>query len=66
MKTPIEINFIYSDNKEIYCTFKTHFIIAVLFPTKFCLFHNFIIVQIMFFINHALKFKYLPGHLRAK
>jgi len=20
----------------------------------------------MFFINHALKFKYLPGHFRAK
>jgi len=40
--TPLEIIFIYSGNKEIYCIFKTCCIIPVLFSTKCHLFHNLI------------------------
>jgi hypothetical protein len=61
-KTPLEIRFIYLGNKEIYWIFKTCYIISVLFSTKFHLLHNFTFFSSnnTFFINHVLKFKYLP------
>ena len=51
------------DNREIYCSFRTCSIISVLFTTEFHLFHNIIFFcsNDMFFINHALKFKYQSG-----
>jgi len=40
--TPLEINFIYFGNKEVYFIFKTCWILSVIFPTKCHLLHNFI------------------------
>jgi len=64
-KTP-EINFIYLGNKELYCIFKTCCIICFI-SSKCCLFHNliFFCANNTFFINHVLKFKYQPGHLKV-
>jgi hypothetical protein len=42
-KTPLEINFIYLGNKEIYCIFKTCHIISVHFP------HNCVYFKILSF-----------------
>lgn len=54
-------NFIYLDNKKIYCIFKSCFIISVLFPIKpihlMILSFSFQIIPV-FFINHSLQFKY--------
>jgi hypothetical protein len=67
-KKSLEIHFIYLGNKEIYCIFKTCCIISVLFSTKCRLCHNFIFFcsNNMFFINHVLKFQYLPLQDRGK
>jgi hypothetical protein len=66
-KAPLKIDFIYLGNKEIYYISKTCYIICVLFPTKFRLFHNciFLCSNNMFFMNHALKFKYQHGYLKV-
>jgi len=63
-----EIYFIYLGNKEIYCNFKMYCIISVSFSTKFCLFLTFIpfCSHTMFFVNHALTFKYQPGRIKVK
>jgi hypothetical protein len=60
--THLEIYFIYSNNKEICCIFKTCCLMCVLCSKKCCLFHNFIFFcsNKMFFKNHVLKFKYKP------
>jgi hypothetical protein len=62
-----EIHFIYLDNMEMYCIFKTCCIICCLFSTKCCLFHNFIFYYSnnIFFINIVLKFKYLPRSIKV-
>ena len=53
-KIPLEIQFVYFGNKDIYCTFKTCCIIFI--------FHKFAIlsyfVEVHFFINVVQKFKY--------
>jgi hypothetical protein len=65
-KAPLDIHFIYLGNKEIYYISKTCYILlkirGILFLTKCCLFHNFIILcsNIMFFINHVY-----PGWLKV-
>ena len=61
-KTPLEINFMYLDKKEIYCIFKMCCIISVLFSTKCHLFHNFIFLcsNNTYFVNRVLKFTYPP------
>ena len=66
--TPMKIHFKYLGNKEMYCIFKTCFIVSVLFSTKCCLFHNFIFFcsNNTFFIHHVLKFKYQPSHSKIK
>ena len=48
-KTPLEINFTYLNNEEIYYIFKTCCMTYVLFSTKCCLVHNFI----FFFSNNT-------------
>ena len=62
-----EIQFIYLGNMEMYCIFKTSCVISCLFSTKCCLFHNFIFFYSnnIFFINHVLKFKYLPHSIKV-
>ena len=63
-KTPLTTHCIYSGNKEICCIFKTCCMISVLFPTKFCLFHNFIFCSPnTFFMNHVPKFKHQPSRI---
>jgi len=59
---------VYLGNKELYSIFKTCCIICVLFCTKCHLFHNFLLFYSdhAFFINHALKFRYKPSHLKVK
>jgi hypothetical protein len=51
-----------------YCLFKTCCKISILFSTKYCLFHNFIIFfsNNTFFIKHILKYKYKPGQIKVK
>jgi hypothetical protein len=63
MQTPT-----YKNTPEIYCIFKTCWIIPVVFSAKWCLFHNFIFScsSSMFFINSTVKFKYQPSHLRVE
>jgi hypothetical protein len=39
--------FIYWSNKYSYCIFKTCCIVSIICPTKFCLFHNFILFWFM-------------------
>jgi hypothetical protein len=65
-KRLLEIHFVYSRNKEIYCIFKTCCVISVLFSTKCRLFYNSIVLSSndTFFINHAQKCKY-SHRLRA-
>jgi hypothetical protein len=41
-KTPLEIHFIYSSNKEIYCIFNMCCIISGVYSTKCHLFHDFV------------------------
>jgi hypothetical protein len=66
-KKALEIHFTYLSNKEIHCIFKTGRIVSVLFSTTCHLFYNFIFLcSGMFFINHALKFKYQPSRLEVK
>ena len=63
-KSPTEIDFQYLGNKEMYCIFKTHGIISLYLPQNAIysiLLSCFVQIIIMFFINHALKFKYIPG-----
>jgi hypothetical protein len=65
-KTHLEIHFMYLGNKEIYCIFKTCYIISVLFSTKCHLFDKLIFFcsnNTHVFLNHELKLKYKPGHL---
>jgi hypothetical protein len=56
-KTPLEIYFMYSGHKKIYCIFKT---CSVLCSTKCCLFHSFIFfkpcakIQITTLVIHRL------------
>jgi hypothetical protein len=61
-RTPLEIYFVYLGKQEIYCLFKTCFIISVLFSTKWHLFRDFIIFcsSNTFFTKHVLIFKYPP------
>jgi hypothetical protein len=68
LKIHLQINVTYFGNKEIYCFLDICCITFVLFSTKCCSFHNFIFLCCsynMFFINHALKFKYQPCHLKV-
>lgn len=55
-------------NKELYSIFKTCLIICVLFSTKGHLFHNFLLFYSnhTFFINHAVKFRCKPSHVKVK
>jgi hypothetical protein len=64
-KTPLEINFIYLGNKEIYRSFKICCIISFYFPQNagFFFFKKKILES---FINRALKFKYKPSRLKVK
>ena len=58
---------IYLGNKEIYNIFKICCIFCISFSTNYHLLHYFINFHsnnTNFFINHAQKFKYQPGHLR--
>lgn len=61
-KIPLETNFIYLGNSEIYCIFKMCFIMSVLFSTKYYVFYDFIFFYSnnMFLINCVLIFKYPP------
>jgi hypothetical protein len=68
MKKPTpEVNFIYLSTNEIECIFKTCHIISILFSAKCHLHHKYIFFCLnnTFFINHALKFKCQPGHLKV-
>ena len=40
-KIPLEINFLYLGNKEIYRLLNTQCVIYILFPTKYRRFHDF-------------------------
>jgi hypothetical protein len=63
---PLEFDFMYLGNKEIYCIFKTCSIISIIFSTKCHLFRNFIIFSSNnVFKNRVLKFKYYPSHLKV-
>ena len=69
LKTPLKINFLCIDNKEIYCIFKTSCVSSVLFSAKCHLFHNFLFfcqITLAFFIKHPLKFKYQCSHLELR
>lgn len=57
---PLEIQFVYLGNKEIYSIFKTCCIICFVF--HHLSFHNFKLFYAnnMFFLKHKLKFKYPP------
>jgi len=62
--TNFTIHFIYSGNKEIYCTLKVCCIISVLFSIKCHLFHNFIItVHIIHFLNKSWAIISTPTQL---
>jgi hypothetical protein len=55
-------------HKNIYCIFKTWYIISVLSSTDCCSFYNFIFFcsSNMFFVNNAQKLKYQPVHCQVK
>jgi hypothetical protein len=65
-ETPLEMFFMYLGNKEIYWIFQTCCIVSVLFFTKFYFIILYFFMQMNFFINHALKFKYQLGHVKVK
>jgi hypothetical protein len=67
IKMPLEVYFIFLGNKDICCIFKTCCIIYVLFSEKCYLFRNFFFLcsSNAFYINHVLKFKYEPVHLKV-
>ena len=70
IKSPLEIHCIYLGNKKNYCVFKTCCIISPFYFPKnsiyFIILSLSVQVTLMFFINHALKLKYRPGHLKFK
>ena len=66
LRTPLQCNFIYLGNQEIYCICKTNCIIYVLFSTKCHLFHSFYVqIIFMFFTNTALKPQYQDSHVKV-
>ena len=60
-KQPLEINFIYLGNKEIYCIFKKCCIMFYFSQNVgYFVVLSFSVQIILLFINHMLKFKYPP------
>jgi len=68
IRTPPEIHFIYVDKKEIYLTFFKYMLHNFCFIfQKILIFLSFSVqILLMFYTNHALKFKYKLDHLKVK